>query len=330
MRVLLTETARRHFGGAVTGVSLQIELVAMGPQGTLTLANTTPVDWADAAIDVAWATADLFGQGAPIRPFFGFVRRSQSLRWLQSPAAGVDDPLFADLVSRGVRVSNAHVNSIPIAEFVLRAALDAFQRADLWREAQNERAWKRHDFRELWQSTWLVIGVGSIGSEVSRRAQAFGAHVIGVRRNPSGDEPVDEMVSPSEVIGILPMVDVIVVSAPATPATTKLVNRTFLAAMKPGSVLINVARGSLVDETALVEALDRGVPGFAVLDVFESEPLPSDHALWSHPKVAVTAHNAAGGTSRYGRAAELFVDNLGRYLSGEPLHNEVTAADLPT
>jgi phosphoglycerate dehydrogenase-like enzyme len=327
MRILVTETTGDRFGPAIGAVGADIELVAMGADGSLLLGSgrrRPAVSWEDARVEVAWATADLFAEGAPIRPFFAFVADSRSLRWLQSPAAGVDDPLFATLLARGVAVTNAHVNSIPIAEYVLRAALDHAQQAQVWRDAQQARDWRRHDFTEMAATTWLVVGLGTIGTEVALRARAFGARVVGVRLHHSGDEPVDELIGPRAVAGVLPSADVVVLCAPATPQTHRLVDADFLAAMKPGALLINVARGSLVDEGALLGALDDGVVGGAVLDVFDVEPLPADHPFWAHPRVTVTAHNAAGGTGRYGRAAELFVDNLRRYRAGRPLRNRVT------
>jgi glyoxylate/hydroxypyruvate reductase A len=115
-----------------------------------------------------------------------------------------------------------------------------------------------------------------------------------------------------------------VLAAPATPATTDLVDAALLARMKEGSILINVSRGALVDEDALLSALDRGRPAVAVLDVFRTEPLPDDHPFWTHPSVRVTPHNAAGGRGRLQRQADLFSTNLDRYRAGDPLLNEVT------
>jgi phosphoglycerate dehydrogenase-like enzyme len=138
------------------------------------------------------------------------------------------------------------------------------------------------------------------------------------------------MITPGDIINRLPEADVVVLSAPSTPETAHVVDAGFLARMKPASLLVNIARGALVDEAALVEALDDGTTiEAAVLDVTDVEPLPDDSPLWGHAKIAITPHDAAGGTGRFARAADIFIDNLTRYVAGEPLRNEVTEADLP-
>ena len=170
----------------------------------------------------------------------------------------------------------------------------------------------------------MIIGLGGIGTEVARRARAFGARVIASRRSPSADAPTDLTVTPDRVLDTVGQADVIVLAAPATAATADLVDAGFLARVKPGCLLVNVARGSLVDEDALLAALDDGRVGVAVLDVFRTEPLPAGHPFWTHPSVRITPHNAAGGRGRLGRQAELFAANLDRFLSGAPLLNDVT------
>jgi phosphoglycerate dehydrogenase-like enzyme len=159
--------------------------------------------------------------------------------------------------------------------------------------------------------------MGHIGRAVADRVRAFDGRVIGVRRTPGPDT-----ITPAEVPAALPEADVVVLSrpgpanqpGPALAHEPALVNVTFLQKMKPGSLLVNVARGSLVDEPALLDALDRGVPEHAILDVFSTEPLPPDSPLWTHPRVTVTPHSSNGGIGRYRRAAELFGHNLRRYL----------------
>ena len=253
-----------------------------------------------------------------------------SLAWDQrgKPMAGIDHPVYGRLLERGIRLSVSHINSVPIAEYVLGMVLGHQLRVDEWRVAQAAREWRHHEFREVIGSTWLVVGLGAIGSEVARRAQAFDATVIGVRRKPRGDEPVDEMLHPDDVVAALPRADVVVIAAPATPDTVHLVDARFLAAMRERSVLVNVARGSLVDEDALLAALDRGVPEVAILDVFESEPLPRESPLWAHPRAVVTPHSSSGGLGRHARNIDMYLANLARYRGGEALLWEVTAADV--
>ena len=177
-------------------------------------------------------------------------------------------------------------------------------------------------------TVWLVIGLGTIGAEVAARARAFGAQVIGVRRTPQGGEPVDELVASGQVEEVLSRADVVVLALPATHDTFGMVDEQFLAHMRPGSVLVNVARGSLVDEGALLVALDRGVPEAALLDVTATEPLPPESPLWTHPRVVLTPHTSALGEGRHARAEGIFLANLRCYLADEPLVNVVTEVDV--
>jgi glyoxylate/hydroxypyruvate reductase len=324
MRLLLSSVAHDRYWSRLARDG--VDPLIMSMDGGLLSADGTEVDRDSASPEIAWGTSDLFFDGHPLRAFFAMLRHSASLRWFQSVAAGYDGPIFAELANRGVRVCNSHANSIPIAEYVMRSVLDGFQRSDRWREGQSSRLWRTHDFREVCGSTWLVIGLGGIGREVSIRARAFGGTVIGCRRNPSGHDPVDTVITPADLHRFVGSADVVVVAAPATAETSGLIDSAFLAMMKPESLLVNVARGSLVDETALVAALDRGVPALAFLDVFAAEPLPEDNPLWAHPSVVVTPHNAALGLGRYARQTDLFVANLDRYLEGRDLINEVTEA----
>jgi phosphoglycerate dehydrogenase-like enzyme len=303
-----------------------VDWLLMNEDGSLSDPHGTSIAREDAHPDIAWGTSDLFREGAPLVPFFSFMLESVGLGWFQSPGAGYEDPAFAALVANGIRITNAHVNSVPIAEFVMRSVLDEFQDAADWRDQALGRRWLIHDWREVSGSTWLIVGLGGIGTEVAHRARAFDARVIGCRRHPSPTDPTERTVTPDQLDGVIGLADVVVLAAPATPETASLVDADFLGRMKPGGLLVNVARGTLVDDDALIESLDSGRLSAAVLDVFRTEPLPTDHPFWSHPSIRVTPHNAAGGVGRLQRQAELFKENLDRYLDGRPLLNEVTDA----
>jgi phosphoglycerate dehydrogenase-like enzyme len=326
VRCLLTAVAYETFGPRLQRDG--VEWLIMNDDGSLRDASGAAIAPDAAAVDaeIAWGTSDLFREGAPIRRFFSTMLKSPALRWFQSPAAGYDDDVFTSLVANGVRVTNAHVNSLPIAEFVMRAVLDEFQQASTWRHLALSRSWEIHDWREISGTTWVIIGLGGIGTEVAVRARAFGAQVIGCRRHPSPTDPTDRTVTPDDLHSVLGLADVVVLAAPATPETTNLVDARFLARMAPDSVLVNVARGALVDDRALLESLDSGHLGAAILDVFREEPLPADHPFWSHPSVRVTPHNAAGGIGRLSRQADLFSENLDRYLRHQSLLHDVTDA----
>jgi phosphoglycerate dehydrogenase-like enzyme len=315
MQVLLYE---RSFGRVRAWLEQnvpQLEPLRMQDDGSLLL-HDKAIAAADVAPAAAWASTDLY-TGGPVRDFMVACLRSTSLRWLQSSAAGFDHPVFSMLVDKGVALSNSHASSIAIAEFVLAAVLDEYQPQRLRRSLQHEKRWQRTAFREIAGTVWLVYGVGNIGTEIARRARAFGASVIGVRRTPRGDEPVDRMIRPELVHDALPACDVVVLAAPANRESERFVSTDFLVRMKSDAILINIARGTLVDETALLASLERGTPACAILDVFGEEPLPETSPLWAHPRVRVTAHAAAHSDGFARRSDETFLTNLKRFVAGE-------------
>jgi phosphoglycerate dehydrogenase-like enzyme len=286
------------------------------------------VDAGGEQADVAWLSNDVFYSGA-LPGFLDLLRADNALQWVQSAGAGVDSPMFQELLGRGIRLTTTHATNVPIAEYVIGAVLRLYQQPEQWAESAARREWRHTDFPEVWGTTWMVIGVGHIGREIATRVRAFDAEVIGVRRAPRGDEPVDRMITPPEMLGELPGVDVVVVAAPATGETRHLVNAEFLGAMRASALLINVARGALVDEVALVAALDAGRPAHAVLDVTDVEPLPPDSPLWAHPKITVTPHVSGGGEGRFRRAADVFAANIARYVRGDDLLDEAAPATAP-
>jgi phosphoglycerate dehydrogenase-like enzyme len=321
VRILVTEAGSRLLEARRDRLDPDVEIFVVGDDHAVRDPGGSVVD-ADVAPEVAWITADTFSRPGAAARWTGLLDSASTLRLLQTPAAGYLS-LYDPLLARGVQVAGARVNSIPIAEYVLRAVLDHFQRPGEWAAAQAQHAWRPHQYREVYGTTWLIVGLGAIGSAVAVRAAAFGAHVVGVRRTPAGDEPVAELLTPDQLLDALPRADVVLLSTPSTPETVGLVDATFLDAMRPESVLVNVARGSLVDEAALLAALDRGRPEVAILDAFATEPLPPEHPFWDHPRVVVTPHTSAGGLARHGRGADVFLENLARFRRGDALLHEV-------
>jgi phosphoglycerate dehydrogenase-like enzyme len=215
-----------------------------------------------------------------------------------------------------------------MADYVLWGVLDALQDGPRRRAAQAAREWARLPFREIDGSRWVIVGFGAIGQAVAVRARAFGAQVTGVRRNPAPDPAAERIASPADLPSLLPEADVVVLCAPATPQTRHIADAGFFARMKPGAVFVNVGRGALVDEPALLAALARGVPDHAVLDVFETEPLPPDSAFWGHPRVTLTAHASGFSAGNALRNDRLFVENLDRWIGGRPLLDEADPKDV--
>ena len=182
----------------------------------------------------------------------------------------------------------------------------------------------RRPVHELRGQTMLIVGLGEIGVETARLAKAFGMTVVGVKRAPSDVEHVDEVHGNDGLTELVSRADAIVVTLPITPETEGLLSAEVLAAVKPGAVLTNVGRGAVVDEDALVERLRDGTLAGAALDVFATEPLPPESPLWELPNVIVSPHVSALSELENERIVDLFLDNLGRFLAGEPLLKRVT------
>ena len=190
-----------------------------------------------------------------------------------------------------------------------------------WVRAQDSRRWEQHFFDDIDGTMLGVVGMGRIGQEVGRAAQALGIDVIGCRSTPRADDPWPTFRTVTEVA---PRVDWLVLAAPLTEETHHLVDAAVLASMRPTARLINVGRGGLVDEAALIAALRDGLIAGAALDVFATEPLPPEHPLWSMPNVIVVPHSTGRSSGSDRRAIGIFFDNLARFEAGEPLTHQVT------
>ena len=249
------------------------------------------------------------------------------LRWVHATSAGAGEVvrtagLPAEALERVTITTSSGVHAIPLAEFAILGLLAIAKDLPRFVEDQRARAWPelRHPLRELDGQTLFLIGVGEIGRETARLAKAFGMRTVGFRRT-EGPPPdhVDEVHGPQHLAELAGRADALVVSLPLTEETAGMVDRATIERLAPGCIFVNVGRGGVVDEPALVEALQQGRIAGAVLDVFATEPLPQDSPLWDLPNVLVTPHAVALSARENERIAELFVANLRRYLDGEPL-----------
>lgn len=259
--------------------------------------------------------------------FAGAVEAATNLEWFQSFSAGIDHPWFQGIMARGVRLTTAAgAAAVPIAQTVAYYLLALSRHARRWEDARRRKAWEPHDIVDLAGRSLCVVGMGPIGTEVARLGLALRMEVKGVRRRPVGDEPCPTFAM-DDLDRLLPEVDYLVLAVPFTKETWHLLDTRRLGLLPSHAVVVNVARGPLVDEPALVEALQAGRLGGAALDVFEEEPLSTDSPLWEMENVIVTPHACGQTSGNDERALDLFVANLGRWSRGEPLVNEVSLAD---
>lgn len=247
--------------------------------------------------------------------------RMPKLRWLQAAGAGVDWALVPELPPHTVVTRAPGVFGPWMAEYTLGWCLWVTQRMEFFRSRQRARRWTYAPPGRLRGATLCVLGLGDIGRAIARLGRAFGMTVIGVSRSGRPAREADRVYGPAALRLALGRADFAVITLPLTPATRGLVGARELNAMKPGAWLVNIARGPIVDEEALVDALRRRRPGGAVLDVFGEEPLPAAHPLWSFDNAVITPHVAGPSTPE--EIAPLFNDNLRRYLSGRPLRHVV-------
>jgi phosphoglycerate dehydrogenase-like enzyme len=337
-------------GGAPTAIALSpilsaryrardLELIRAAAPGAriVTLSREGLTDEPVEDVEVllrGWLSSDAFDR---------LLARAPRLNYVHSASAGVERALTPAARERGLVITNARgVFSRPIAEYVLMMILAVSRRLPGLLELQRERTWQPLEGVELRDVTVGIVGLGSIGRAVGALATAFGCRVVAVRRRSDGgpaaasaaDEEtrsfgevmLERVGGPDSLPQLLAESDFVVLAAPLTAETEDMIDATALAAMKPTAWLINVARGRLVDERALIDALRDGRIGGAILDTFREEPLPASSAFYDLENVIVTPHTSWSSSRVLDRSVELFCDNLRRYAAGEPLLNVVDPA----
>ncbi len=314
-----TDTAWSRYGDDLLGLAPGLQVVTLN--GDELVSDD----------DLARVTFAFFSGDAWPQRTARFIRaclQAPNLQWLHTFSAGVDSPVFTEFVRRGVRLTNSSGSSArPIAQTVAMMILGLSRDVPAWMRAQQEHRWAPHVGEEVDGMNLAVIGMGPIGVETARLGLALGMNVVGCRRSVTGGEPC-ETLSWESLEYLLGWADYVVLALPLTNDTRGLIGTARLALMKPSARLINVGRGDLVAEVALIDALTNGRLAGAGLDVFATEPLGADSPLWDMPNVIITPHNSGSTALANHRGALIFLDNVGRFVSGRPFRNEVTIDDV--
>jgi phosphoglycerate dehydrogenase-like enzyme len=257
------------------------------------------------------------------------IRAARKLRWIHSTAAAVHTLMFPELIDSGIILTNARdVHGPVVAEHVIALIFALAKKIPQAVRMQQKHAWGQHNIweappqtREIAGATLGLIGLGTIGREVARHANGLGMKVIAARENPQKGAPegIRQVFPSSQLEKLLIQSDFVVLCAPVTSLTRNLIDAAGLAQMKPDAYLINVGRGELIDEPALIDVLRNHRIAGAALDVFEKEPLPADSAFWDLDNLLITPHTAGLSHQMWERHYVLFTENLRRYLSGQPL-----------
>jgi phosphoglycerate dehydrogenase-like enzyme len=260
------------------------------------------------------------------------VEQAPRLRWVHSTAAAVGILPLPELAARNIAVTNSRgIQAATMAEHVIGGLLMLSRRFNLMMDAQKERRWIQNELAtEAWpwslkRRKMVILGLGTTGNEVARRAHAFGMHVTGIRRRSDLPVPsfVDRICSPDQLKEALKGADVLVISAPSIRETERMIGADHLALLRRGAIIVNVARAKIVDEAAMIDALQSGQLGGAVLDVFDREPLENSSPLWTLPNVLISPHSSGVRPDHWDEVIDLFAENLNRFERGEPLLNTV-------
>lgn len=253
-------------------------------------------------------------------------KNAPNVRWVQSTSSGIGEFLKkTGLDQSDITVTTAAgVHSRALAEFTMLGILHFFRDVPKLNQMKAAKHWERYTVRGLQGARVLVVGLGAVGREIASYAAHFGMDVWGTRRSTESALPegVTRLVQKDELRDALSKVDALVLACPLTAETTLMIDRPEIAALKPGAVVVNVARGAVINEEALTDALQSGQISGAALDTFTVEPLPKESRLWELPNVIISPHSASTVAAENGRIVDIFLDNLDRYLGGRKLRNE--------
>ncbi|MDA0339512.1 MAG: D-2-hydroxyacid dehydrogenase, partial [Proteobacteria bacterium] len=280
---------------------------------------------------VALNSAEEFEAVAPdieylfaLKPFRGLWQKTPKLKLIQIISTGVDSLLPAPDLPEHVKISNARgIHGIQMAEFALYFMLEFAKNGPRLRQQQADHDFTMFNPINLSGSTCGIIGLGAVGEVSAARANALGMRVIATQRTPKSHPGVEKIYTAEQTADVVEQSDYLVLVVPLTDDTKGLFDARMIARMKPDAVMINLSRGGVVDEDAIVKALTDGTIKGAAIDVFDQEPLPADHPLWDTPNTIITPHMAAADSAYLPNIAKIFADNLTRIANGQPLINEI-------
>lgn len=331
LRILMSQQSVDRWGASVAAV------MGQRPHELISLEAATVAQRTDA--DVAFISREVTGTSTKheihpaLQQVYELLRQSPSLRWVHIHSAGADRQIYLDLLAKGVQVTTSSgANAQVVATVALAGMLALARRFPLLWAEQQTRQWipmmGERMPRDLPGQTATIVGWGPIGQKLGGLLQTLGMQVVAVRQQvtapPRPASAGVEMVTFDAWTQVLSKTDWLILACPLTVKTRQLVSGSVLASLPPGAHLINVARGEVVDEPALVSALQSGHLGGAFLDVFAHEPLPSDSPLWAMPQVMITPHAAGHSDGNETRVGQMFLDNLRCWIEGVPLRNSVT------
>ena len=305
---------------------IQSQLIILSPHDPLTEAHMQ-------GIHCALMSVDLIGNSSKhtLDPYFqnfvDMVMQAPQLRWLQVCSAGMDRSFFKTLFMRSVKLtSGAGSNSHAVAQTAITGILAISRKVPQWIEQQKEKKWLpiRGNLTPvaLEGQQAVIVGMGEIGQQIARILNAMDVKVIGVRRTPGKTPYFHEEVGDEELDCVIGLADWLIIACPLTERTHHLINTWRLSLMKPEAIIVNIARGDVIDEQALISALNQKQIAGAYLDVFSMEPLSSDSPLWAMPQVLISPHFAGNSTAHQRNIIDLFIQNIPKFVSGHPMKNE--------
>ncbi len=313
MKICVTENVWEAASGRIASIAPDVEVIRLSHEGEFS---------GDAAgAEAFFFSSDLYQARRAAVEAAMAVATSGQLKWVHSSAAGVDHPIFQQIMDAGATLTHSPgLHGKPIAQYVIGYMLRHAKRMAAHAEAQARHDWTREiESVELTRRTLGIVGYGGIGSEIARLATAFEMRVVGSKRTPIEDPNLDELLGPDQLHELLAQSDYVALACPLTDETRGLIGAAEFAVMKDDAVLINIARGGVVDEEALIAAMNGGQIAGAVLDVVGEEPLPAESPLWDLPNVVITPHDSGSTDLGLSRAIDEWLKNLARYVRGEEL-----------